>query len=146
MSKDSADHHDADLILKLYDLRREAVMRQSRDAIGSKFWPKSYEDLVAVSKPDHPLNPAFRQVSTYWEMTYSLANHGAINTALLVENSGEGLFLYAKVEPYLEQFRKDYNPAAFKNAEWLATQTEAGRKRYEIIKMRVAKMREHFAK
>jgi hypothetical protein len=64
MSKDKPDHHDAELVLKLYDLRREPVMRASRDAMLGKFWPKSYEDFVAVTKFDHPLNAAFRQVSS----------------------------------------------------------------------------------
>jgi hypothetical protein len=142
MSKESADHNDAELILKLYDLRRESVMRHSRDLLMSKFWPKTYDDLVAVTKPDNPLNAAYRQVSTYWEMAYSLANHGALNAELLVENGGEGLFLFAKVQPFVEQLRKEMNPFAFKNAEWIATQTDEGRKRFEVVKMRVAKMRE----
>jgi hypothetical protein len=142
MSKECADHNDAELILKLYDLRREPVMRHSRDLLMSKFWPKNYEDVAAAAKPDHPLNAAYRQVSTYWEMAYSLASHGALNADLLAENSGEGLFLFAKVEPFIEQMRKEMNPFAFKNAEWIATQTEEGRKRFAVVKMRLARMRE----
>ncbi|MCE2903322.1 MAG: hypothetical protein ACK6DP_01210 [Gemmatimonas sp.] len=65
--KDDADHHDADLALTLYDLRREAVMRESRAALVSKFLPASWDDVLAVTKPDHPLNAAFRQCATYWE-------------------------------------------------------------------------------
>jgi uncharacterized radical SAM superfamily Fe-S cluster-containing enzyme len=51
--KERADHHDAELVLKLYDLRREAVMRQSRDAL-FKFVPSSYEEFVAITQPSHP--------------------------------------------------------------------------------------------
>ena len=142
MSKEKPDYHDADLVLRLYDLRREKVMRESRDAIGKKFWPKSYEDVIAVAKPDHPLNAAFRQTGTYWEMVYGLAKHGIVHADFLVENSGEGLFLFAKVQPYLERFRKEMAPTAFQNAEWIATQCAEGKKRFENIQARVRKMLE----
>ena len=53
MSDDRPDYKDAELTLKLYDLRREAVMRESRNAINGKFWPKSFEDIQAVAKLRH---------------------------------------------------------------------------------------------
>jgi hypothetical protein len=139
-------YQDADLVLRLYEMRREAVMRQSRDAIMAKFWPACYEDFIAVTKFDNPLNAAFRQVSSYWEMAYGMAARGIMNGDYLAENGGEGMFLFAKIEPFLAQFRKEGSPVAFKNAEWIVTQTEEGKKRYEMIKGRVAKMREQFAK
>jgi hypothetical protein len=142
MSKDKPDHHDAELMWKVYDLRREPVMRQSRDTITFKFWPKSYEEFIAVTKPDHPQNAAFRQTSSYWEMVYGMANHGIVNADYLVENAGEGLFLYAKILPYLERFRAEGSATAFKNAEWIATQCAEGRKRFEMIQGRVKKMYE----
>lgn len=145
MSKEPT-YQDADLVLRLYEMRREAVMRQSRDAIMAKFWPASYDDFIAVTKFDNPLNAAFRQVSSYWEMAYGMAARGIMNGDYLAENGGEGMFLFAKIEPFLAQFRKEGSPVAFKNAEWIVTQTEEGKKRYEMIKGRVAKMREQFGK
>jgi hypothetical protein len=143
MSKTGPHHHDAELILKLYDLRREQVMRDSRNAINAKFWPKSYEDFLALTKPDHPLNAAFRQTSSYWEMVYGMAKHNIVHGDYLVENNGEGLFLYAKIQPYLERFRKEQgSPTAFQNAEWIAKNTEEGKKRFETIQNRVKKMAE----
>ena len=88
------DHHDAELMLKVYDLRREAVMRDSRNAINAKFWPQSFEDVQAVLKPDHPLNAAYRQTTSYWEMVYGMAHHGIVHVEYLLENSGEGLLLF----------------------------------------------------
>ena len=78
MLKESPDHHDADLVLKIYDLRRETVMRESRTAINAKFWPRSSEEAIAVTATDHPLNLAYRQTSGYWEMVYGMARHGII--------------------------------------------------------------------
>ena len=126
MLKDAPDHHDADLILKLYDLRRETVMRESRNAINAKFWPRSAEEALAVTATEHPLNVAYRQTSGYWEMVYGIARHGIVPADFLVENNGEGLFLFARVEPYVEKIRKAGFPRAFRNAEWVAINCDTG--------------------
>lgn len=137
MSKELPDHHDAELVIKLYDLRRESVMRESRNAINT--WvPKSWDELLEVTKPTHPMNAAWRQVSTYWEMVYSMGRHGIVHPEYFVENNAEGLLLFAKVAPHLERFRKDISPTAFKNAEWAATETAVGRQRSELFKKRIA--------
>jgi hypothetical protein len=125
--KEAPDHHDAELVLKLYDLRREAVMRESRNAINSRFWPRNADEAVAVTANDHPLNVPFRQTTGYWEMVYSMARHGIIHPDFLVENNGEGLFLYARVEAYLEQLRKATSPRAFRNAEWVVANCVTGK-------------------
>jgi hypothetical protein len=117
--KEAADHRDADLVLKLYDLRREAVMRESRTAINGKFWPRNAAEAVAITANDHPLNVAYRQTSGYWEMVYGMARHGIIPCDFLVENNGEGLLLYARVEPYLAAIREATSPRSFRNAEWV---------------------------
>jgi hypothetical protein len=135
--KEAPDHHDADLVLKLYDLRRESVMRESRNAINAKFWPRSAEEAVAVTASDHPLNTAFRQTSAYWEMVYSMARHGIIHPDFLVENNGEGLFLFARVEPYLAALRQAASPRWFRNAEWVATHCAAGQALMESYRARV---------
>lgn len=142
MSKEVPDHHDAELILKLYELRRETVMRESRNAINQKFWPKSFEDVQAVMKPDHPLNAAFRQTSSYWEMAYGMAKHGIVHADYLVENATEGFFLFAKFQPFLERIRKEISPTAFQNAEWASTQTAEGKRRFEMVSGRIRKMME----
>ncbi len=142
MLKESPDHHDAELVLKLYDLRRETVMRESRTAINSKFWPRSAEEAIAITGIEHPLNVAFRQTTGYWEMVYGIARHGIVPADFLVENNGEGLFLYARVEPYLPAFRQASSPRAFRNAEWVATNCETGRVLMESYRGRIKRMLE----
>lgn len=139
--KTTPDHHDAELVLKLYDLRREPVMRESRKTM-LQFLPRSYEELIAVTVFTHPSNAAYRQVSSYWEMAYSFARHGVIHADFLVENAGEGLILFVKVEPYLERLRQDISPLAYRNAEWIATQCESGKRIHGLVRARVAKMLE----
>ncbi|MCL4819435.1 MAG: hypothetical protein KJ067_09850 [Vicinamibacteria bacterium] len=140
MSRETPDHHDADLVLRVYEMRREAVMRESRTAISRDFWPKSYDDLLAISKPDHPHNAAFRQVATYWEMVYGLVRHHIVHGDYFMENNGEGMYLYAKVAPYLEQYRKDFSPTSFRSAEYVAKNTAEGRRLFEMFTARVAKV------
>ncbi|HTS89747.1 MAG TPA: hypothetical protein VMG41_14740 [Gemmatimonadales bacterium] len=139
MLKENPDHLDADLILKLYDLRREEVMRESRNAINRDFWPRTADEALAVLRSDHPLNRAWRQTTTYWEMVYGMGRHGIIHADFLAENNGEGLLLFARVEPYLADIRKASSPRAFRNTEWIATESEVGRTLLESFRARVAK-------
>ncbi|HJU88033.1 MAG TPA: hypothetical protein VJ672_01490 [Gemmatimonadaceae bacterium] len=136
LEKETPDHHDADLLLKLYDLRREDVMRASRNSIREQYWPKTADEALAVTKPSHPLNAAYRQVGTYWEMAYGMARHGIIHADYMVEFCGEGLLLFAKIEPYLAEIRKT-QPRAFVNAEWVATTTDMGKRIMESMRKRV---------
>ncbi len=136
--KDYPDHYDAELALKLYDLRRESVMRESRAAINATFLPTSWEDVLAVTKPDHPLNAPFRQCATYWEMVYSMARHGVMHAEFMMESSGEGLLLFSRIEPWLEQYRAHVgNPLAFRNAEWISKESELGRTVAERFRKRM---------
>lgn len=141
MAKEVPDHHDAELVLRLYELRREAVMRESRKTM-AQFLPRTWEELLAVTQTDHPANAAFRQVSSYWEMAYGFGRHHIVNPDFLIENTTEGLFLYAKVLPFLERYRKELSPTAFRNAEWITTECETGKQRLEVVQARIRKMLE----
>jgi hypothetical protein len=91
MAKTTPDHHDAELPIRVYDLRRETVLRESRRAIQRDFRPRSLDDLREVLEPQHPLNAACRQVASYWEMVYSFARYGIVHPAFWPERNGEGL-------------------------------------------------------
>ena len=142
MAKDHPDHHDAEIVMRLYDLRREPVMRESRDALNTQFWPRTYEDVLAVTKRDHDLNRPFRQVSTFWEMAYGMVKHGIVHAEYFMESNGEGFFLFARIQPFLEAYRREVNALAFRNAEWVAVQSPAGRAVFAVIQARVKKLAE----
>jgi hypothetical protein len=142
MAKGTPDYQDADLVLRVYELRREAVMRASRDAMNAKFWPANYDEVKAVATTGHELNAAYRQLGTYWEMVYGLVKHGIVNTEFFMETNGEGILLYVKLEPYLEQLRKEFNPTILRNTEWVAKETEPGRMLADRFRARVAKVLE----
>ena len=139
MSEQRPDFQDAELVLRIYELRREPVLRQSRDALNAKFWPKSYDEVAAVSNDmQHPLNAAWRQVTSYWEMVYSFAHHGICNADFLIDaNGGEGLFFFSKIVPFLADIRKNGSPTAFQHTEWISTHCETGKKRLAMMRSRV---------
>ena len=137
MLKEGPDHHDADLVLKIYDLRLEPVLQEYRSAIDAKYWPRSEEEALAVTVTEHPLNGAFLQTSDYWEMVYGMARHGIIHADFLVENNGEGLLLFARVEPWVAAFRKTVSPHFFRNAEWVAANCRTGQVLMEAFRTRV---------
>ena len=132
---------DADLVLKLYELRREEVMRASRSTV-LQWLPKSAEECVAITRWDHPDNAAYRQVSSYFEMAFGFARHGAVHPELLAEGCGEGLFLFAKVRPWLAQVREATRPDAFRSAEWVAENTARGQELMPAIEARTASLRD----
>lgn len=137
LRKEYPDNHDAEIILKLYDLRRESVMRESRAAV-TRFRPSNVDDAIAVLKQEHPLNAALRQVVGYWEMVYGMMKWGILHPDFALETTGEGMVLYAKIEPYLSEVRAQKTGVQFNNFEWVATQTEAGKKLMERLRPRYA--------
>lgn len=138
MLKESPDQHDADLILRIYDLRREAVLRASRDRLRTDFWPRNEAEAVATTRSDHPLNTAYRQVTGYWEMVYGMAHHGVVHADFLLDNNAEGLMFFARVEAYLAAMRAATSPRTFRHAEWAATSTAMGLELMGIFRPRVA--------
>ena len=102
-----ATPEDARIILKLYDLRREEKMRRARDFMAQEFWPQSYDDFMKlVGTIGSEENRHFRQTMTYWDMAASLVVHGALNYDLFLANSGEMIYFYAKIKPYLKELRQ----------------------------------------
>jgi hypothetical protein len=132
---------DAEIILKLYELRTEAVMRQARAWIGGEFWPRTPEEFFAVAdNPAHPHNASFRQVTTYWEMAAAMVLHGAVSAELFVDCNGEGFFLLAKFAPLLEAIREKIPGFMIKTSE-LVNRFSAAAQRFETIQKRVEAMR-----
>lgn len=116
MSKKISKMKSADLILKLYDLRREPVMREARSWIVS-FSPETAADVMrAVIEPE--TSAKFRMVTSYWNMAASFVHHGAIDEEMFNEAAGEHILIYSKLEPFIEEIRQMMgNPSFLKNLE-----------------------------
>jgi hypothetical protein len=132
-----ATPQDAHLILKLYDLRREAELRKARHWFAVDFWPQSADDVIKIgsSFPSQE-NAWFRQVGSYWDMAAAFVAQGALNEELFVQPgcSGEMFFLFGKIYPFLKEFREKTNsPEAFANVEKVATGSKAARRRLDRV-------------
>lgn len=141
MSTSQATHHDAELILKLYELRREPVMREARNFIAG-FAPKSVGDLLTVANSFGTKENAYvRQVFGYWEMVATLIVHGTLNALLAYDTLGEMYFVYAKVQPFVEEFRqKSGMPEFLVNVQKVAEASAEGRERLVRMQKRQAEM------
>jgi len=110
-------HHDADLILKLYDLRREATMREARNWMFT-FNPTTVQDVIEVLLGEH--SGHYRMVISYWDMAAAMVNNGAIDEKLFNESNGEHIFVYSKIAPVLEDIRAMFgHPDFLRNLETL---------------------------
>lgn len=138
--KSKATAQDAGLILKLYNLRREPVLRKARDFMTAQFWPQNYGEFIAVlSAFGTEQNAWFRQVWTYWDMACALVVAGTIDEELFTKTNGEPYFLYAKFKPYIEQARKDLNsPEFMSHVEALAKGSAAAKDRVKRLEARIA--------
>jgi len=136
---------DAEIVLRLYELRTEAEMRKARAWMTGEFWPKTAEEFFAVSgNPADPHNAWFRQVITYWEMAAAMVLHGAVSAELFVDCNGEGFFLLAKFAPILDEIRAR-NPGFLTKTSELINRFSAGAQRYEVTLKAMAARRKHLA-
>ena len=99
----SSAYESATLLIRLYELRREVTMREARAWYARSFNPSTIDDVLqAVNGPN---SAHFRMVTSYWEMAASFVNHGAIDEQMFVESNGEHLVIFAKIEPFLAEYR-----------------------------------------
>lgn len=107
----------ADLILKLYDLRREEKMREARNWV-IPFFPESAADIMQAMI-NAETSAKFRMVTTYWDMAASFVNHGAIDEEMFADVHGEHIVVFSKIEPFLEELRAILGLNYLKNLETL---------------------------
>jgi len=129
-----ATAEDAQIIMRLYDLRREPEMRKARHWYAG-WWPRSADDILKVLQAGGTQENAwFRQVNGYWDMAASFVLHGVVNESLFFDSSGELWFVLAKLQPFLKEVRQRANiPQGFVRVERVATRTKDGRDRLQMF-------------
>jgi len=128
-------HEEADLILKLYELRREETMRQAREWFFREFNPTSLADMNNAMFSDH--SGHLRMVMSYWDMAAALVNHGAISLEFFNDTNGEQYGVFSKVEPLLSEVRASYGPQFMASLEKLIDSTPGGRERSAMMRERM---------
>jgi len=140
---------DAQLILQLYDLRREAEMRKARAWYVEQFFPASADDcLKVVLAMGTQENAWLRQVGGYWGIVASFVLQGVLNEELFLQPafSGEMFLIFAKIYPYLKELREKMgDPNLFRSIEKAITRTKWGRDRLQFMVKRVETMRQRRA-
>ena len=120
--KNQATHDDANLILKLYDLRRELRLRDARKWFGSAPQFQSREEWLKYCPAGSEENASYRMVVTYWEMAASLVASGVLNAELFYASNAEMLFVWEKIRILLPEVRAaQKNPMLYRNLEHVAT-------------------------
>jgi hypothetical protein len=129
---------DAQVLIQLYDLRREPVMRAARKFMVSEFWPQKYDEMKALMFEFGTERNAFaRQCLTYWDMAAAMVLQGAVDENLFFATNGEPYFLFAKFGHFLPQLRKEYISADFLiHLEALANRPQ-GKQRVKSLQARV---------
>ena len=141
MESSLATPADAEIILKLYDLRREEVMRKARTWVMSEFWPSTADEYFNTAmNPADPHNAYVRQVVSFWEMAAALVLHGTVSPELFIDCNQEGLFLLAKFEGILDGVR-ERNPMFLARTSDLVKRFPAAAARFEMVKKQVEGMR-----
>ena len=129
----SEKQEDVNIILRLYELRREETMRKARDWFVTDFNPESTQDLLAAMVGEH--NAAYRMVTSYWDMAAAFVNHGTIDEQLFNDIHFEHIAVYAKIQPFLAEFR------AVTHAPYYMTHLEQLVRRMPDVEERLATMR-----
>lgn len=124
------NHQQAELLLKLYDLRREPKLRQARAWLVGIPNLQSLQDVQTQCPPGSDQNAFLRQVISYWEMCASLVNRGLLDEEFFFENTGEQWIVWERVKGAVSDIRAAFkNPYFAKNLEDHVTRLEAWREK-----------------
>ena len=113
-----ATYQDAELVLKLYEMRREDRMRTARAWFAANFRAQSLSEVMEKLPPGSEMNASFRMVTSYWDMAASFVIRGVLHEELFFENSGEMLMVWERIKPIIAESRTTRkNPMYLRNLE-----------------------------
>ena len=118
-------HEQAQLHLQVYEMRREAKLRQARDWYFKNYFVESFDDSMRIATPGTENGALVMMVLSYWEQACALLNYGLLHEDLFFETSGEFFGVWELVKPTIAQGREK-----FANKQFLAHMEKAAQ-RYE---------------
>ena len=123
-------HEQVNLLLKLYEMRREDTLREARDWYMQNFHPTMLADTMKVAPFGSKQNAYVRMVISYWEMVASIVNRGLIDEDFFFENTGEQWMVWERIRPIIDEWRGAYkNPNLFSGLEKHVNNLEAWREK-----------------
>ncbi len=145
-------YDEVDLMLRLYELRREPRLRVARNWVVGKLNASSVEEMIAKYPPGTEENTNIRMATSYWEMVAGIWNRGLIDDDLLFENSGEAWLVWERIRPVATGWRAAAkNPHMFEHLEKMAGHIEAWREKRapgttDTMRQMLARMQQQAAK
>jgi len=138
----SATPADAEVMLYLYDLRRDDEMRKARDWVAADFWPETAEDVLRIIRAyPSPENTWLRQVLSYWEMAAAFVLRGALHEKLFYDCTGEMYCVFSKFQPFLKELRPKL-PYFLLTVEEVIMRLPEGRERLARIQRRLERRKQ----
>ena len=132
-----ATPQDAELILKLYEIRTEPVLREARKFVGS-FNPATFDELAALQRDGGSQNNAYwRQALSYWDMAAALVMHDALDVGLFLDANGEPFYFYAKFAPFHEEWKKTFDVPFMKQVGLMIETHLPAKEKYEMYLRRL---------
>ena len=120
---------DAELILRLYELRRDTEMRRARAFMISEFNASTWEEIRPHYLTGNELDRHFRMATSYWEMVSAFVNRGLIDEDLFFDTHGEDIVVWNKVKGFVQEARQQIRPTWLWNLERMARRHVAWRER-----------------
>jgi hypothetical protein len=135
----SSPYESADLLMKLYELRREPAMREARAWFAAEFNPTTFEEVQQAIRG--PKSAQFRMVTSYWDMAASFVGNGAIDEQMFNDANAEQFVVFAKVEPFVAAYREMMgNPGAWSHLEKAVMKTPGAKERLAATRERFRAM------
>jgi hypothetical protein len=130
----SSPYESANLILRLYELRREPTMREARNWYARSFHPASGDEVLQTL--GGPNSAHFRMVTSYWDMACSFVVNGAIDEKMFLDANGEQYVVYCKIEPFIEAYRAAIGRHAMVSIEQVVMKTPDATARMAMLRER----------
>ena len=119
---------DAELLLRLYEIRRDPELRRARAWFLTDFKPQSSSEMNRYLSHDEA-DRHFRMTISYWEMVATLVNHGTLNAALFFDHTGEDIVTWDRCQSWIADARADIRPTYLYQFEKLVADHKAFRAR-----------------
>ena len=118
-------YEQADLQLKIFDLRRESRLRQARDWFTKNYYANTFDEALRIASMGSEAGTFFMMVVSYWDQACSYLNHGLLNEDLFFESNGEFFWVWEQVKPTIQEGRQRFsNPLFLANIEKAANRYE----------------------
>ena len=118
----TATHDDVNVMIRLYELRREPRMREARQWFAASFKVRTLDEFHVVCPIGSEQNASYRMIVTYWDMAASFVVAGVLNQHPFFQSGGEMLFVWERIRDIVPNLRQAYvNPTLYRNLEQVAS-------------------------